>query len=334
MSISTDVVIIGAGPVGLFSIFQCGMLGLKTHVIDILPEIGGQCTALYPEKPIYDIPAHPKILAKDLVEQLKKQADPFKPIYHLNQSVTDFTHQKDYWIVKTNQNTLIKTKAILIAAGGGLFGPNRPPLKDIELYENYSVFYAVREKEIFRNKNIMIAGGGDSAIDWAIELSSIAKKIYLIHRRSKFRAAPEMVNQLYALEKQNKISILTPYQLHSLQGEGKQLSSVSIINFEQKVEHISVDALLAFYGLSMNITIVQEWGVHLDNNLIKIDPVDGSTSLPGIYAIGDIATYAKKLKLILCGFSEAAMAAHGIYRYIYPDKILHFQYSTTQGVPS
>jgi thioredoxin reductase (NADPH) len=328
----TDVAIIGAGPVGLFAIFQCGMLGLKCHVIDSLSEIGGQCSALYPEKPIYDIPALSEIMAGDLIKNLEKQTAPFKPYYHLNQQAVSICDKDAFKIICTSLGREIKAKAVIIAGGAGSFGPNRPPLEGIEGYEGTSIFYMVRQKEDFRDKKIVIAGGGDSALDWAIVLSDIAQSVSLVHRRDKFRAAPESVNKLRVLQDEGKIDLVVPYQLHSLIGDRRQLKAVRVSGKEGEKE-IRADVLLPFYGLSTDLGPIQEWGLDLKGHTIVVNPATSETSQQGVYAVGDIVSYDNKLKLILTGFSEAAMAAHAIYKQINPEQELHFEYSTTKGLP-
>lgn len=330
----TDVVIIGAGPVGLFAIFECGMMGLRCHVLDTLEMIGGQCTALYPEKPIYDIPAFPKVSAADLIENLREQANPFHPVYHLGQQVIGLEKTaEDLWLVRTSTETTILAKAILIAAGVGSFGPNRPPLEGIEDFEGKSIFYYIKNREDFRGTRLVIAGGGDSAVDWAISLSEVAEKVTVVHRRPKFRAAPENESQLKRLADEGVIDLAIPFQLEGLVGEEGHLKAVVVKSLEGIVKEIPADILLPFYGLSMNLGPIADWGLQLDINHIKIDPKDCSTSIPGIFAIGDIATYPHKLKLILTGFAEAAQAAHAIRTYIHPGEVYHFEYSTTSGVP-
>lgn len=331
--LQTDVVIIGAGPVGLFAVFQCGMVGLKCHVFDSLPEIGGQCTALYPEKPIYDIPAHPEISAADLIAHLEKQAEPFKPTYNLNQNIVSISGNNGLKTLKSSTGVVIQAKAVIIAGGAGVFGPNRPPLEGIETFEGTSIFYMVRRKEEFKDKTLMIAGGGDSAVDWAIALSDVAAHIYVVHRRDKFRAAPSSVEKLHQLSEEGSISLLTPYQLEGLHGEGAQLSAVDVKDMKGAIKSVQIDVLLPFYGLATTLGPIADWGLGLDKNHIITEPTTARTNLNGIYAIGDIAAYSNKKKLILTGFSEAAFAAHDIYDLIYPDKPLHFEYSTTKGVP-
>lgn len=336
MKHETDVVIIGAGPVGLFSIFECGMMRLKCHVIDALDHVGGQCAALYPEKPIYDIPAHPMVTGADLIKNLEEQAAPFSPTYHLDQKVESIEHACDEgksWIIKTNKGTEIHCKSILIAAGVGAFGPNRPPLENIEYYENTSVFYHVRNKSLFTNKKVVIAGGGDSAVDWALSLSEIAEKVMVVHRRAKFRAAPESERQLNELAKSGKIDLVVPYQLDGLEGRGNTLTAVHVKTLEGESRRLESDFLLPFFGLSMNLGPIANWGLGLTQSHININPLTASTNRPGIYAIGDIATYDHKQKLILTGFAEAAQAAYSIRRFLYPDEVIHFEYSTTKGVP-
>lgn len=333
-TLTTDVIVIGAGPVGLFAVFECGMMKMHCHVIDTLAMIGGQCSALYPEKPIYDIPAHPNITGQQLIDNLAQQAEPFKPVYHLNQQVQSIVPLHDRGFeVTTSSGTVIQTKVIFIAAGVGAFGPNRPPLENIESYENKSVFYHVKQRESFRDKRIVIAGGGDSAIDWALSLSEVAASIMMVHRRSKFRGAPESVDKLHRLAAQGKIDLVVPYQLAGLEGNAGQLSTVIVETLEGQTRRLKADILLPFFGLSMNLGPIAEWGLSLDKSHVTVDPTTMHTSTPGIYAIGDIATYSHKLKLILTGFAEGAHAAHAARSYLYPGEAWHFEYSTTQGIP-
>ena len=329
----TDVVIIGAGPSGLFSVFECGMLGLKCHVIDSLDHIGGQCIALYPEKPIYDIPALPEIMAADLISNLEKQAAPFRPVYHLSQQVTTISGKVNYFTITTRKDVAIKAKAIIIAGGTGSFGPQKPPLANLENYEGVSVFYAVRSREKFRDRSVVIAGGGDSAIDWAISLSEVAKKVSLVHRRDKFRGAQASVDKLHALAKQGKIDLVVPYQLEALEGDNNVLKTVIVSDLDHNRKTIDADILLPFFGLSTSLGPLADWGLGLSKNHIEIDQATAKTNLDGIYAVGDMATYPHKVKLILTGFAEAAQAAHSIRHQIFPDEELHFEYSTTKGVP-
>ncbi len=330
----TDVIIVGAGPTGLFAVFQCGMLGLKCHVVDSLAEIGGQCSALYPEKPIFDIPAYPQISANDLIENLEKQAEPFKPTYHLNQQVVSISDNATNIKVTTSKDTKITAKAIIIAGGAGSFGPNKPPLDNIEAFEGTSIFYMVRQKADFANKNIVIAGGGDSAVDWALSLAPIAKKLYVVHRRDKFRAAPDNAQKLHELHDKGDIELVIPYQLHGLSGDNGQLTSVEVMNTNKEIRSLEADILLPFYGLATDLGPIEQWNLDLQDGHILINPTTAETSQSNIYAIGDIAAYKNKKKLILTGFSEASFAAHHIYEQINPDKPLHFEYSTTKGLPN
>lgn len=331
----TDVIIIGAGPVGLFAVFQCGMLGLSCHVVDALPALGGQCTALYPEKPIYDIAAHPEIMAGDLITGLVEQAEPFAPEYHLNQQVTALREDKDTgrFTVTTAQGVVIDAAAVFIAAGPGAFGPNKPPIKGIESFENFSVHYMVGHKDIFAGQTLVIAGGGDSAVDWALSLSDIAEKIYLVHRRDKFRAAPDSVARLNHLAETGKIEKCIPYQPYDLKGRNGELSAVTLRNLNGETRDIAADHLLCFYGLAQDLGPIREWGLNIEKYQIPIDSRTAQTDRRGIYAIGDVATYDHKLKLITTGFAEAAQAAHHAFGIARPDAALHFEYSTTKGIP-
>ncbi len=329
----TDIAIIGAGPAGLFAVFEAGMLKMKCHVIDSLETIGGQCQALYPEKPIYDIPAHPKILASELIESLEAQAAPFKPVYHLNQRVEKFVKNADgSFLLTTSKNTEIKCRVVIIAAGCGAFGPNRPPLADIEEFEGKSVFYAVRNKAQFAGANVVIAGGGDSAVDWALSLSEIANKIYMVHRRDKFRCAPDSLDKLVEICKSGKVELVTPYQLEGLEGSNSELSGVLVKDFDGNVKKLEANYLLPFFGLAMELGPIANWGLNLHKNLIEVDVATMKTSIAGIYAIGDIANYQNKLKLILTGFAEGALACHDARKIVFPSEVFHFEYSTSKGV--
>ena len=331
---ATDVAIIGAGPVGLFAVFECGMLKMRCHVVDTLDVVGGQCAALYPEKPIYDIPGYPEIDARDLIAKLSDQAAPFAPTFHLDQQVTGLERRDDGWRLTTSAGTVIDAKAVIIAAGVGAFGPNRPPIDGIEAYEGTSVFYMVTAKDRFRGQRVVIAGGGDSALDWAIILADIAAEVMVVHRRAKFRGAPESVARLHELADQGRVDLVVPYQLRDLEGGDGRLAAVNVATLDGESRRLEADALLAFFGLSMTLGPIADWGLALDHDHIRIDQATSETSLPGIFAIGDIATYPEKLKLILTGFAEAAQAAHAAYKLVHPGEVLHFEYSTTKGVPS
>ncbi len=333
MQHETDIVIIGAGPVGLFTVFEAGMLKMRCHVVDALDVTGGQCAALYPEKPIYDIPGYPTILAAELVDKLAEQANPFAPTYHLGQRVEKVQKTASGFTVTTSKNNTIACKAIVIAAGCGAFGPNRPPIEGLEAYEGKSVFYLVSKREDFRGKKVVIAGGGDSAVDWAISLSELTEKLYVVHRRDKFRCAPESAAKLKALADAGKIEMVVPYQLSGLIGASGKLSAVEVATLEGQKKKLEADVLLPFFGLAMELGPIVEWGLNLDKNHIAVHPATCQTSTPGIFAIGDIAHYEGKLKLILSGFAESALAMHAAYKLVHPNEVLHFEYSTTQGVP-
>ena len=332
---TTDVAVIGAGPVGLFAVFELGMLKFRCHVIDALDSPGGQCAALYPEKPIYDIPGYPRIQAAELVERLSEQAAPFDPVYHLGQRVERIEPGPEgRWILETSRGQKIDAKAVVIAAGGGAFGPNRPPIEGIRDYEGESVFYMVHKREDFRGKRIVIAGGGDSALDWTLSLAELAAQIHVVHRRAKFRGLPESVARLQELASEGDIvRLVVPYQLHGIEGRDGQLEAVIVRKLSGEERRLEADILLPFFGLSMNLGPIAEWGLDLDRNQIAVDPETCMTSAKGIFAIGDINSYPGKLKLILCGFSEAAMAARAIHALVRPDETLHWEYSTTKGVP-
>ena len=332
---TTDVAIIGAGPVGLFAVFELGMLKIRCHVIDSLDSPGGQCAALYPEKPIYDIPGYPRIQAAELVEKLREQAAPFDPVYHLGQRVERIEPGAEgRWILETSSGRRIDAGAVLIAAGGGAFGPNRPPLEGIRDYEGKSVFYSIYRREDFRGKRIVIAGGGDSAVDWALSLAELASQIHVVHRRAKFRAAPDSVSRLQELASKGEVvRLVVPYQLQALEGSDGKLEAVVVRKLSGEDRRLEADILLPFFGLSMNLGPIAAWGLNLDRNQIAVDPETCMTSAKGIFAIGDVNAYPGKLKLILCGFSEAAMAAHAIHALMHPDQPLHWEYSTTKGVP-
>lgn len=327
----TDIVIIGAGPVGIFSAFQAGMLGMKSCIIDALDVPGGQCSALYPEKPIYDIPAYPETFAQDLINNLIKQASPFDPIYLMSSQVIGLESIDSGFRLVTSRDDIIEAKAVIIAAGAGSFGPNRPPLQNIELYEGKSVFYSVTKPDEFAGKNIVIAGGGDSAVDWAISLSSIAQ-VSLVHRRAKFRAAPASIQKIHELVEAGKIELVTNFQLAELNGIKGILKEVIVADLDGNKKHLNADILLPFFGLSQNLGPILKFGLDVKGHCIKSDYPHFETNIPGIYAVGDIAAYAGKLKLILTGFAEVAAALHHAYARVFDGKALHFEYSTMKGV--
>ena len=330
--IQTDVVIVGAGPVGLFAVFELGLLDIKAHLIDILPKIGGQCAELYPEKPIYDIPGFPLITGQGLVDNLMQQIEPFDPTFHLNEMVealeTLGTAEAPKFRLRTDAGTVFECKAILIAAGGGSFQPKKPPIENIDAYENEGVFYAVRKMEAFRGKRVLIVGGGDSALDWTVNLQPLAQRLTLLHRRDAFRAAPDTVNKMRALVA-DKAMDLTLGQVIALKGPAPKLEAAVVRRDDGTSFEVPCDVMLPFFGLTMKLGPIADWGLNRNENLIPVDTEKFETSQPGIFAIGDINTYPGKLKLILSGFHEVALAAQKVHRYVYPEKKLLFQYTTS-----
>ncbi len=328
-TIKTDVLIIGAGPVGLFAVFELGLLDIKAHLVDILDKVGGQCAELYPEKPIYDIPGIPLITGNGLTEALMEQIKPFNPTFHLGEMVTTVEKiGEPAFRVVTDTGKTFECKAVVIAAGGGSFQPKRPPIAGIEPYEDTSVFYAVRKMEAFRDKRLLIVGGGDSALDWTLNLQPIAKRLTLVHRRDEFRGAPDSVNKMRALVAAGDMD-LTIGQVTELEGAGGQLAAASVKDKNGGLVRVEVDAMLPFFGLTMKLGPVADWGVNLEDELIPVDTAAFESNIPGLFAIGDINTYPGKLKLILSGFHEAALMAQRAHHYVYPDKRLVFQYTTS-----
>lgn len=330
-AIKTDVLIIGAGPCGLFAVFELGLLDMRVHLIDILDKLGGQCAELYPEKPIYDIPGIPLVTGQGLTDALMEQIKPFNPTFHLNEMVEKIEKIGDpLFRVTTDAGQVFETKVVVISAGGGSFQPKRPPVPGIEAYEGTSVFYAVRKMEQFRNKELLIVGGGDSALDWTLNLQPIAKRVTLLHRRDDFRAAPHSVEQMRELVASGKMDLKIG-QVVGLEGANGILSAAQIKGADNAVFKIDCNTMLPFFGLTMKIGPIAEWGVKLDNNLIPVDTEAFETNVPGMFAIGDINTYPGKLKLILSGFHEGALMAQKAHRYVYPDKRLVFQYTTSSS---
>ncbi len=327
--IKTDVLIIGAGPVGLFAVFQLGLLDIKAHLVDILDKVGGQCAELYPEKPIYDIPAVPLITGQGLSDALMQQIKPFNPTFHLGEMVTTIENIGDpLFRVTTDRGKVFEANAVVIAAGGGSFQPKRPPINGIEPYENTSVFYAVRKMETFRDKKLLIVGGGDSALDWTLNLQPIAKRLTLLHRRDDFRGAPDSVNKMRALVAAGAMDLRIG-QVTELEGADGQLTGATIKGGDGALTRVETDAMLPFFGLTMKLGPVADWGFELKDELIPVDVSTFETSRPGLFAIGDINTYPGKLKLILSGFHEAALMAQKAHHYVHPSKRLVFQYTTS-----
>ncbi len=329
-TIETDVLIIGAGPVGLFAVFELGLLDLTAHLIDVLDKPGGQCAELYPEKPIYDIPALPVISGQELTENLLTQIAPFGAQIHLNEMVTGVSGDVDSGFrVTTDMGRIFVAKVVVIAAGGGSFQPKRPPIRGIEEYEDHSVYYAVRDRQKFAGKRLLIVGGGDSALDWCLSLQPIAARVTLLHRRPDFRGAPDSVNKMRALVEAGKLDLITG-QVTELLGENGRLHGATI-KTEAGESPLEFDYLLPFFGLTMKLGPVSDWGLELDGNLVKIDTGTFATNRPGIFAIGDINTYPGKLKLILSGFHEAALMSHAAKKIVHPDERVVFQYTTSSS---
>ncbi|PYD68286.1 NAD(P)/FAD-dependent oxidoreductase [Komagataeibacter swingsii] len=332
---TTDVAIIGAGPAGLFAAFECGMLKLGCIIIDALDEIGGQCTALYPEKPIYDIPAHPAIEGGALIEALDRQIAPFAVPRLLGRRVERLEGTRGGFVLGTSSGDVIAARAVIIAAGAGAFGPNRPPLDGLDTFERTGgVQYFVRRRADFADKDVLIAGGGDSAVDWALALRDVARSVKLVHRRDRFRAAPESLRQLDDAVALGQVEKIIGYQLHGLHGAQGHLTGVDLATLDGTVRHVACDHLLPFFGLATDLGPIAQWGLDTIRGTIPVTPSTCESSLPGIFAVGDVATYPGKLKLILQGFTEGAMAAHAIHPIVHPDTALHFEYSTSKGVPA
>jgi thioredoxin reductase (NADPH) len=333
--IDTDIAIVGAGPVGLFAVFECGMLRLRCVLIDALDAVGGQCTALYPEKPIYDIPGHPVVMAGDLVSMLEAQIAPFHAPQLLGRRVERLGGGAGSFTLGTDRGDEVRARAVILAAGAGAFGPNRPPLANLAAFEaSGAVQYYVRRSEELRGKRVVIAGGGDSAVDWALALRGVAAHIDVVHRRPKFRAAPESAALLDAAASRGELDLVIPFQLHALHGDGGMLEAVEVASLDGETRLLPAERLLAFFGLSTDLGPIATWGLELAQHHIRVDPATCQTHFPGLFAIGDAAIYPGKLKLILQGFSEAAMAAHAAHAVAHPGQELHFQYSTTTGVPA
>lgn len=334
--ITTDIAIIGAGPVGLFAVFECGLLKMRCHLVDYLPQAGGQLSEIYPKKPIYDIPGYPSILAQELVDHLKKQAEPFNPGFTLGERVEKLEKRvENDFVLETNMGTVIHSKVVVIAGGLGCFEPRKPEVKDLEKFENgKGINYMILDPETYRGKRMIIAGGGDSALDWAIFLADVAKSVTLVHRSESFRGAPDSVSKVMALAKEGKINLILNSNLNSVSGNGV-LQNVSVINTKtNEVSTIETDYLIPLFGLSPKLGPIENWNLNIDKNAIEVNTEDYSTNIPGIYAIGDINTYKNKLKLILCGFHEAALMSHSAYKYMNPGVKYTMKYTTVNGVNS
>ncbi len=330
--LKTDIIIIGAGPVGMFTVFEAGLLKLRCHLIDALPQVGGQLTEIYPKKPIYDIPGYPSILAGDLIKNLEEQIAPFKPTYTLGERVETIERTEEkMFTVQTNRGSVIQAPVIAIAGGLGCFEPRKPPLSNLSQFEDKGVDYIVRDPEKYRDKRIVIAGGGDSALDWTIFLSEVASEVSLIHRRSSFRGALDSVDKVMELAQQGKVNLITEAQVAELHGTDR-LEHVGVKLKSKDIKLIDADYFIPLFGLSPKLGPIANWGLNINKNAIEVDTFDYSTNVVGIYAIGDINTYPGKLKLILSGFHEGTLMVQSAFKYIYPDQKLSFKYTTVVGV--
>ena len=325
--IKTDVLIIGAGPVGLFTVQQLGLIGLKAEVVDNLNKIGGQCIELYPDKPIYDIPALPECTGESLTKSLLEQIKPFKTNFHLNERVQEISKEKNNWKIKTSKDKIFIAPNIIIAGGVGSFEPRKFTIEGAEKFENNGIYYSISDKNYFKNKKICIFGGGDSALDWAIELSKISD-VVLVHRRNEFRGAGHSIEIVKKLEKEGKLKLKTPFQINSIKGENK-IESITVKNEAGKIEEIKTDYILGFFGLIMKLGPIAEWGLNIEKKTIPVNTENFQTNKKGIFAIGDICSYPGKLKLILSGFHEGALAARACFKIAKPNEVYRFEYTTT-----
>lgn len=332
--IQTDICIIGAGPVGLFAVFEAGLLKMRCHVIDALPKVGGQLTEIYPKKPIYDIPGYPMVLAEDLIKNLMEQIEPFKPTFTLGERVEKFSKDEDgIFRLRTSAGTDITCRVVVIAGGLGCFEPRKPEIPQLEQYEGKGVNYMILNPETYRNKRVVLAGGGDSALDWTIFLADVASELTLVHRNESFRGAPDSVEKVLDLAKENKIRLLLKSNINAISGNGK-LTGVSVVGQNKTVYNIETDYFIPLFGLSPKLGPLENWGLNLDKSAIAVDTFDYSTTISGIYAIGDINTYPGKLKLILCGFHEAALMAQSAYKIVFPNQKFSLKYTTVNGIQS
>jgi thioredoxin reductase (NADPH) len=332
--IQTDICIIGAGPVGLFAVFEAGLLKMRCHLIDALPKIGGQLTEIYPRKPIYDIPGYPTILAEDLIKNLMEQIEPFKPSFTLGERVEKFVKNQDgSFVLTTSAGTDVSCKAVVIAGGLGCFEPRKPEIPQLEQYEGKGVTYMILNPETYRNKRVVLAGGGDSALDWTVFLADVAAELTLVHRSESFRGAPDSVEKVMDLAKEKKIRLLLKSNINAIEGNGK-LTSISVVDQNKVIQTIPTDYFIPLFGLSPKLGPLENWGLNLDKSAIAVDTFDYSTTVPGVYAIGDINSYPGKLKLILCGFHEAALMAQSAYKIVYPNQKFSLKYTTVNGIQS
>ena len=330
--ITTDICIIGAGPVGLFTVFEAGLLKMRCHLIDALPQIGGQLSEIYPQKPIYDIPGYPEIKAQELIDRLMEQIDPFEPGFTLGERVEELEKQEDgSYIVRTNERTAVHCQVVAIAGGLGCFEPRKPEIAGLEDFEGKGVAYMVKQPEQFRDKNIVLAGGGDSALDWTIYLADVAKKVTLVHRGDTFRGAPDSAEKVFELAKEGKINLVLQSNVLSISGS-EHIESITLVGKDKEEKTLETDYLIPLFGLSPKLGPLANWGLNIDKSAIEVNTFDYSTNVERIFAIGDINTYPGKLKLILCGFHEAALMVQSAFKFVYPDQKLSFKYTTVYGV--
>ena len=331
---TTDICIIGAGPVGLFAVFEAGLLKLRCHVVDVLPQTGGQLSEIYPKKPIYDIPGFPSILAQELIDNLEEQIAPFEPTYTLGERVDGLEKQDDgTFLVTTSDGTKIHAKAVCIAGGLGCFEPRKPALANIDQFEGKGITYMVKDPEVYRNKKVVVAGGGDSALDWTIYLADVAAELSLIHRNETFRGAPDSAQKVMELSQQGKINLHLSSNIVELNGNGV-LNSLTVQDKAKNQKPIDTDYFIPLFGLSPKLGPMENWGLNITKQAIEVDTEKFETNIPGVFAIGDINTYPGKLKLILSGFHEAALMSHGAFKYINPGKVLNLKYTTVNGINS
>ena len=332
--ITTDLCIIGAGPVGLFAVFEAGLLKMRCHLIDALPQVGGQLSEIYPQKPIYDIPGYPEVKAQELVDNLMKQIETFKPTFSLGERVESLDKQDDgSFIVGTNEGNLVHCQVVVIAGGLGCFEPRKPEITNLEHFEGKGVGYMVKNPELLRDRRVVLAGGGDSALDWTLYLANIAKEVTLVHRSDSFRGAPDSAEKVFDLASQGKINLILNSTISSINGNGV-LKEVTLLHKDKREHTIEADNLIALFGLTPKLGPIADWKLAIEKSAIQVDTVDYSTNVERIYAIGDINTYPGKLKLILCGFHEAALMCQSAFRYVFPNQKLSFKYTTVNGVPT
>ncbi|WPU99542.1 NAD(P)/FAD-dependent oxidoreductase [Mucilaginibacter sp. cycad4] len=330
--ITTDICIIGAGPVGLFAVFEAGLLKMRCHLIDVLPQVGGQLSEIYPHKPIYDIPGYPDVTAQQLVDNLMLQIAPFHPTFSLGERVENLQRNEDgSYNISTNDGTIVHCQVVVIAGGLGCFEPRKPEIDRLTDFEGKGVAYMVKNPEHFRNKKVVLAGGGDSALDWAVFLSNVAERVTLIHRGDTFRGAPDSAEKVFELAREGKIDLILKSNVVALTGDDR-LQEITLLDRDQQVSHIEADHLIPLFGLSPKLGPIADWGLNIDRSAIAVNTVDYSTNIERIYAIGDINIYPGKLKLILCGFHESALMAQSAFKYVYPEQKLSFKYTTVYGV--